>query len=307
MQRKATVDESMSFILDALKKSESERQRQNGPALYEMRVTQPRMRLPAWAVAIVVLLGVNLSVVTWLLLHRPSTAQAATTEVPAGGMAGTQRLPPGYAQPPAGSVPQTVVPQQPMMAQQAMAQPGTAPPPGASQPAMPQQGTYQYPPAAYPPNTAGTPPSANPSPPYPPAMAGVQNPAAGNALRQANGASPGENPVEETPLEPAGGSPDDYAPAVEQAPGSLNSHVRRATESGLPLYPDTDAAPGAGLPALHLDLHVYDASPQARFVLINMHRLREGDAGPEGERVEAITTDGAVISRSGSRYFLPKP
>ncbi len=34
----------MSFILDALKKSEAERQRQTGPTLLEVRVTQPRRR-----------------------------------------------------------------------------------------------------------------------------------------------------------------------------------------------------------------------------------------------------------------------
>ena len=46
----------MSFILDALKKSESDRQRQSGPALFEVKVAPPRTRLPAWAIAIAVLL-----------------------------------------------------------------------------------------------------------------------------------------------------------------------------------------------------------------------------------------------------------
>ena len=34
----------MSFILDALKKAEAERQRQTGPTLLEVRVTQPRQQ-----------------------------------------------------------------------------------------------------------------------------------------------------------------------------------------------------------------------------------------------------------------------
>jgi general secretion pathway protein B len=281
----------MSFILDALKKSESERQRQNGPSLYEVRATTPRMRLPLWAVAIVVLLGVNLSIVTWMLLHRQSAAQAAATETPAAGMSGTQHPPAGYAQAPAGGPWQSAAPQQPMVPQQAMAQPGMTPPQGASQPAIQQPGTYPNPQAAYPPNTGGMPPTANASPSYPPAVAGTGS---------------GDNAGADASPEPAGASPDDYAPAVEQAPGSLSSHVRRATESGLPLYPDSDVASAAGLPVLHLDFWVYSVSPQERFVLINMHRLREGDSGPEGERVEAITTDGAVISRGGSKYFLPR-
>ena len=42
----------MSFILEALKKSESERQRQAGPALLEMRIVRPTHRLPIWALAV---------------------------------------------------------------------------------------------------------------------------------------------------------------------------------------------------------------------------------------------------------------
>jgi len=61
----------MSFILDALKKSESDRQRQSGPALFEVKVAPPRSRLPLWAVAIGLLLAVNLAIVAWILLRRP--------------------------------------------------------------------------------------------------------------------------------------------------------------------------------------------------------------------------------------------
>ncbi|HUO20030.1 MAG TPA: hypothetical protein VMU44_09685, partial [Steroidobacteraceae bacterium] len=65
----------MSFILDALKKSENDRQRQGGPALFEVKVAPPRSTLPPWAVAIAVLFVLNLAVVGWLLLrHVPATA-----------------------------------------------------------------------------------------------------------------------------------------------------------------------------------------------------------------------------------------
>jgi general secretion pathway protein B len=67
----------MSFILDALKKSESDRQRQSGPALFEVKVAPPRSRLPLWAVAIGLLLAVNLVIVAWMVLRRPAHAEAA--------------------------------------------------------------------------------------------------------------------------------------------------------------------------------------------------------------------------------------
>ena len=44
----------MSFILDALKKSENDRQRQSAPALFEVKVAAPRRRFPLWAVALAV-------------------------------------------------------------------------------------------------------------------------------------------------------------------------------------------------------------------------------------------------------------
>src|SRR3981189_1109179 len=77
----------MSFILDARNKSESDRQRQTGPALFEVKVAPPKARFPVWAVAIVGLLVINMMIVGWLLLRRPSrgdeTAAAAQNTPPA--------------------------------------------------------------------------------------------------------------------------------------------------------------------------------------------------------------------------------
>jgi len=81
----------MSFILDALKKSETDRQRQSSPALFEVKVAAPRRRFPLWAAGLAILLGVNMLVLVWLLLRRPEpvvqaapiTAPAATTPMAA--------------------------------------------------------------------------------------------------------------------------------------------------------------------------------------------------------------------------------
>ena len=62
----------MSFILDALKKSENDRQHQSSPALFEVKVAAPRRRFPVWAVALAVLLGINALVLGWVLLSVPS-------------------------------------------------------------------------------------------------------------------------------------------------------------------------------------------------------------------------------------------
>jgi len=64
----------MSFILDALKKSEAERQRQAGPTLLEVRITRPRRRYPLWAALLGALLGINIVVLGVLWLHKPPAA-----------------------------------------------------------------------------------------------------------------------------------------------------------------------------------------------------------------------------------------
>jgi general secretion pathway protein B len=71
----------MSFILDALKKSENERQRQVGPSLADVQVGQRRINKPWWAVAVGALLVVNLGVLIVVLMRdgdaRSNTPQAA--------------------------------------------------------------------------------------------------------------------------------------------------------------------------------------------------------------------------------------
>lgn len=131
----------MSFILDALKKSENERARQNGPALLEARVLPPRSGVPAWAIAVGAILVANLAVLTWVVL-RTSSAPA-----PAPAAVAPQAAP--VAAPAAAATP---FPQQPNSPAPANAAPANPPPP-----------------------TVAAPPSYAPS--SPPSSAAVVNPA----------------------------------------------------------------------------------------------------------------------------------
>ena len=90
----------MSFILDALKKSEAERQRQAGPALLEMRIVRPARRLPGWAIVVGVALVACIVMLAWVALRR-STAPAAVTAA---------ALQPAAPAAPAGSVQSTAAP-----------------------------------------------------------------------------------------------------------------------------------------------------------------------------------------------------
>jgi len=94
----------MSLILDALKKSEAERQRQRGPTLLEVRVTQPRRRYPAWVIAVGALLLINIGLLLAFVAHRPVSAGAAAEPARATAMPGAAGSPP----PAASAAPVTV-------------------------------------------------------------------------------------------------------------------------------------------------------------------------------------------------------
>src|SRR5262249_33294956 len=112
----------MSFILDALKKSESDRQRQSGPALFEVKVAPPRYRFPVWAIAIVALLVINMVIVGWMLVRRLSRDDDATAANTAG-----PPLPAAVVQPQQTPAPAAAPPATPL------APPATASPPPATQ------------------------------------------------------------------------------------------------------------------------------------------------------------------------------
>jgi general secretion pathway protein B len=239
----------MSFILDALKKSESDRQRQSGPALFEVKVTPPKPRFPYWALALAALLVINIVIGAWVFLRRPASAPAAqNATAPAPATASSATLPLAAAAPPASHA--------------------AAPPAAAiAVPAAPQPG----------------------------------------APATTNTASRTEPVLSDSESKDAPLNPDDYEPAVapgKEALAQRGAHVRSGTESGLVSYADAASNPDLHLPVLRIDLHVYAANPQERFVLINMHRLHEGDPLPEGGRVESITPEGAIVSFRGSKFFL---
>jgi general secretion pathway protein B len=62
----------MSFILDALKKSEIERQRQNVPGLIDVPAAPRRRGIPAWVWVLAGLLGINVAVLLVLLIRSPA-------------------------------------------------------------------------------------------------------------------------------------------------------------------------------------------------------------------------------------------
>jgi general secretion pathway protein B len=114
---------------------------------------------------------------------------------------------------------------------------------------------------------------------------------------------------------PAAAAPS--AATVEDAPGTQSAAepeplldrprlANYAADQNLPTVNDVIADGRARLPELHLDMHVFAAAPEQRFVSINSHKLREGMQVEDGLRVERITPDGVVLNQRGLRFLLPR-
>lgn len=282
----------MSFILDALKKSESERQRQNGPALLEVKVAAPAARFPVWAVIVGVLLGVNLIVLIAVLLLRDGkdpAVQATRAQIEANraAVAGAPTAAGSTAlQTPATSDAVSAL------------NPSNAPnPPGA----LPDAGAGRFNPPLVEedPSLAEEPLQGARGAPINPAD--YQPAAAGQTPRLAAPDAYGPLPSSGTAASmPIGGPsyPTGTDPAAARATGG-------AQTSGVPSRDDLVAAGQGAIPEANLSLHVYDRNPAARFVFINGQRAREGEVLQNGLRIDEIRADGTVLSFRGARFLVP--
>jgi len=129
----------MSFILDALKKAEAERQRQSGPTLLEVRVSSPRQRWPLWTLILGALLAINMILLLLFALHKPAAPLAAAPAAPAAAPAAAVASAAGPAQAataPAASVAPSAAASAPTASATA-AQTSAALDPGASMPVPP--------------------------------------------------------------------------------------------------------------------------------------------------------------------------
>jgi general secretion pathway protein B len=93
----------MSFILDALKKSELDRQRQTEPGLIDSGRARARSHLPIWGIALGCLLGINLLVLLFMMVRHekpPAPAQGVVAARPAAELSAAAGHPPKDYDPP---------------------------------------------------------------------------------------------------------------------------------------------------------------------------------------------------------------
>jgi general secretion pathway protein B len=264
----------MSFILEALKKSENERQRKIGPSLADVQVREPHSEKPWWAFAVAGLLLINLAVLVIVLLRNDAPPTPAANRA-------TQAVAPANAVTPVTS-------------------PATAAPPGASASVQPER--VIAPNASTPTNR--TPPTATTRPDL-----SVRSLADEANIDMEGHAYPPEHPnlalAASVPSGPSIVRPIDSANAGSRAMGPQVQAPRSEPEEVLPTFRELGGT-SANLPDLHLDIHVHSPMPAERFVFVNMRKYIEGQSLSEGPVIERITSEGVVLNHRGLRFLLPR-
>ena len=206
----------MSFILDALKKSETDRQQQGSGEFSSVPSSTAAAGTPRWLWIVGILLAINLVVLIGVLL-RPDTVLPATAEVQ-------------ESEPPATSI-----------------------------------------------------------------------------ERESSFAEQVEAARQNAPLQQEQVDEGDVPASVTVTPGLISQHPESIPDKELyPTLLELRASGAANIPDLHLDIHVYNAAPEDRFVFINMSKYREGEQLPEGPVVASIAPDGVVLGHQGQFFLLPR-
>ncbi|MFU8894827.1 MAG: general secretion pathway protein GspB [Gammaproteobacteria bacterium] len=259
----------MSLILDALRKSEHQRQRQAGPGLAVVPEHTVTRRPSTWLLLLGGLLLLNIIVLGALLLTGRQPPAAAVTA------------------PPAMVSPATVSPAPPAATPPADTPPAAAPPRADSAPARTSPAPVTLPTRAR--RDDVRPLTTEVAPASAPARAA-----------ETNTGRPATPPATTTPRSaetttgelPAGPSPG----ATQQA----------TADARLPRFTDLVVRGELNVPHMRVDIHVFSAVPADRFVFINMRKYIEGQATQEGPQVERITRDGVVMDYQGQRFFLSR-
>ena len=236
----------MSFILDALKKSEDERLGATGPNLAYAPTGGRREGIPRWVLVLSALLLINLAGLVVLMIWK----QPAQEEIP----------------------------------QPASRQLVESPMPKTPEPAAPK-------------SIASRPVSAPVAGPSSQLVAATVRPLAQEA-RAKDGDQAGPDLGEPRDIESAP-TPAEQIPAAKPQQEIPSARV-----------PSLNELLGEGkmmnLQSLSLDLHVYAARKEDRFVFINLSKYQEGQILKEGPRIEAITNDGVILLYQGERFLLPR-
>jgi cytoskeletal protein RodZ len=268
----------MSYILEALKKSEKKRQgEQNNLTRLATQETEDQksapVRRPVWPLLLGLALVIN-AVIMLLIFWPgqtpsdvPSHEAGLETQAPAPGAKTAAQSAPTAAAAPA--LPTTPLQDEPAVHKTSKAEAATTLPPSTTPAAEDSEDELAQ--------TRASEQESSPAPK-------TATPAAPERSVEGNASA---------------GTFQDQA----DAPIQTNSDDG---ENSPPLYRDLSSTLRGRIPELHMSVHAYSADPSGGLIRVNNKMLRPGAYLDDGLRLEAITRDGAVFSYAGQKFLLPR-
>lgn len=282
----------MSYILDALRRADQERNLGEVPKLdMALQSTAAAERPRRWpTVLLIICLATAVAVIAWLI--EQSMFENVTNDA---------------AEPPA--VPQlaTVVEPNQAKPQAALPKPQPAPliqPQVQPEPQVRSQAAVQEPAAA----------AVQPAPKPQPIPAPAPAPAVPQTVEEPAVADvPSPSPAPEVTVDNQRRSARLPTPTVAPAPSpnwardesAQPARSLPAPREGLVSYLGLSKSTRDSMPALNMNAHVFSTNPARGFVLINSKRYRIGDYLAEGPELVDILPDGAVLKHRGTEFLLP--
>ena len=268
----------MSYILDALRKSDQQRQRSAAPTLLAVQETAVAPKRPAYlayGLLAATLVGAGV-VIGWLRPWEPEKEAPAKPE-------------------PVSATPVESTARQPATARSEM----------AAQPKVEPKLQNSMEPAQAPAPTEIVP---KPQPKLPGAARSAQTAPAASAM--APKSKPKPKPEQSARAKPETDRPPraaDMAAPGRTAPPAPDRPVDSATADAadLPAVISMAELPPSvrqELPAMKISVHAYSSNPRARMVGVDYKILREGDYLVPGLKLEQITPDGMIFDYKGYRF-----
>ena len=272
----------MSYILDALRKSEQQRQRGAAPTLLAAQAADAAPRRPnvlLYGLLVAAFLGMGIAIGVLRPWRAEEPVLQPTAVKPSDGVA-VRPPEPGAVRPPepgAGRSPEPVTAER-------------KPPEAAAPPTSPAPASAPVEIAGRAERQASVPASAAQSAPVAAGgalTAQVPAPAAAaNGVPSATATAPANMGLPPTPDKPPVAGPADALP-----------------QRTLVTFAELPVSIQQEIPKLSILFHLYSGNPKDRLVGINDRMLREGDSVEPGLGLEQITPDGMILTYKGYRFL----
>lgn len=266
----------MSYILDALRKSESDRYQEKLPELGGSAPIwlRKKKKNSVWPWVIVVALLLNAGVLAYLFWPRPTMPTPTSEPTPASEPVPT-----------ATSTPAPVA---------------AAPAPVAAVPASVSEPVALVPPAPRRPQDEITPPDEPAFQAAQPAF--VRQPIAPLPEDELSDGAPSGEVVIGPGYQIRPSAEEQTLPQETEL--AQEDELPQETPDDIPRIEDLSPADQQMIPALKFSSHIYSSNPESRRIVINQRYLREGQS-VQGVRVVEVTEEGVVLGVSGMVFRIP--